>query len=76
LDIAGKHVVLNVIADHEPDVDMWTALERSEYLRKVFDLESFDVRWQPSQTANTNGAHENGEKGGKPKADSRADLAR
>jgi len=56
VDITGKRVVLHAIAEHEPDVDMWTAMDRSDFLQKVFDLESFDVRWRPSHPADGNGA--------------------
>lgn len=59
VDVKGRHVTLLLHADTEPDVDIWTATDRSSHLVKAFDLEGLDIRWARPRSGKNNGAAKN-----------------
>jgi exopolyphosphatase/guanosine-5'-triphosphate,3'-diphosphate pyrophosphatase len=46
VDVKDRRVVIYVDAESEPEVDIWTAIERAEYMIKSFDLAGLDVKWR------------------------------
>jgi exopolyphosphatase/guanosine-5'-triphosphate,3'-diphosphate pyrophosphatase len=50
--IDDGRVVLDVVADQEPQVDIWGAERRTDLFEKVFGMK-LDVRWTAAETART-----------------------
>ena len=48
--VADGHVIMDVVADQEPQADIWGAERRTELFEKAFGL-PVEIRWAAGQAA-------------------------